>query len=532
MARKFMHRLPTIRVRFMCVALLSKVVLCGALSAAEEPVNMGNRRQLLLDDRFVEHPRNVQFVVHPPRKTGDIIFNSEPGQALGGYHSVLHHAGQYHLWYTAGGAILYARSADGVHWEKPALNLVKSDAETAIQIPSNLVVGQGAGDVKGGTHGLMVFLDPNAPRDQELRMVINPEEYASKIQLLSSPDGIHWKLTHRDLIVWRGEKPQLDSQNVIFWDGHRQKYVAYVRLKLRRQGSPMRAVVRAESARLGDFPPVEDWPVVMRSDDLHPGHLGPRGQATISVLDTYTNGTLKYPWADDAYLMFPTDYYHYGSWNGEFREEFPINAGALDARFAASRDGVKWNRFDNRPFIGLGMKGEFDRARVYPVYGVVPAPNGRELYLYYLGTSETHGWNRDDRNNRLLTAAGLAPTGPSALSRVVLRRDGFVSVRAPATGGEFTTPALVFAGEQLLLNVDTSASGELRVEILDEQGGRVPGFTLDDCDIIHTANEIGRVVAWKGQSELKPLAGKPIRLRFVMRDVDLYAFQFAHRGGI
>ncbi len=152
--------------------------------------------------------------------------------------------------------------------------------------------------------------------------------------------------------------------------------------------------------------------------------------------------------------------------------------------------------------------------------------------MYYLGTSETHGWQRNDENNRLLTSAGVAPTGPSALSRVVLRRDGFVSVRAAFGGGEFTTPLLRFSGDQLLLNIDTSAGGELRVEILDEQGAPIPKYTLEDCDLVHTANEIGRVVKWKGDSSVSGLAGKPVRLHFVMRDTDLYAFQFAQRGGI
>jgi hypothetical protein len=178
------------------------------------------------------------------------------------------------------------------------------------------------------------------------------------------------------------------------------------------------------------------------------------------------------------------------------------------------------------------MKGEFDSKRIYMGYGIVPATNDRELYMYYLGTSDTHGWNRDDRNNRLLTAAGLAPTEPNAISRVVLRRDGFVSVRAAYTGGEFTTPLLRFQGDQLLLNVNTSASGELSVEILDEQGKPISGYVLDDCDIVHTTNEINRVVRWKGESSVGNLAGKPVRLRFVIRDVDLYAFQFADRGGI
>ncbi len=107
---------------------------------------------------------------------------------------------------------------------------------------------------------------------------------------------------------------------------------------------------------------------------------------------------------------------------------------------------LKWQRYDHRPFVGLGMKGEFDSKRIYMVYGVVPATNDRELYMYYLGTSDTHGWQRNDQNNRLLTAAGLAPTGPNAISRVVLRRDGFVSVRAAFEGGEFTTPLAAVRG--------------------------------------------------------------------------------------
>ena len=33
-------------------------------------------------------------------------------------------------------------------------------------------------------------------------------------------------------------------------------------------------------------------------------------------------------------------------------------------------------------------------------------------------------------------------------------------------------------------------------------------------------------LTWKGASDLSALAGKPISLRFVMRDAKLYAFQF------
>ena len=77
-----------------------------------------------------------------------------------------------------------------------------------------------------------------------------------------------------------------------------------------------------------------------------------------------------------------------------------------------------------------------------------------------------------------------------------------------------------------MLNIDTSAAGQLQVEILDEENKPILGYTLEDCDQIYTANEINKAVQWNGKSDVGALAGKPIRLRFVMRDADLYAFQF------
>jgi hypothetical protein len=165
------------------------------------------------------------------------------------------------------------------------------------------------------------------------------------------------------------------------------------------------------------------------------------------------------------------------------------------------------------------------------VYGIVPGANEKEMYMYYCGSNTLHGWDRDDqhrdRNKRLLSRAGGAPTTEmDGISRLVIRKDGFVSAQASYAGGQFLTPLLTFAGDELVLNIDTSAAGQLQVEILDEENKPIPGYTLEDCDQIYTANEINRAVQWNGKSSVGALSGKPIRLRFVMRDADLYAFQF------
>lgn len=70
------------------------------------------------------------------------------------------------------------------------------------------------------------------------------------------------------------------------------------------------------------------------------------------------------------------------------------------------------------------------------------------------------------------------------------------------------------------------------MEIQDEAGRPVPGFALADADIIHSANAISRPVAWNGATTLEKLASKTVRLRFVLRDADLYAFQFRRRPAL
>ena len=95
----------------------------------------------------------------------------------------------------------------------------------------------------------------------------------------------------------------------------------------------------------------------------------------------------------------------------------------------------------------------------------------------------------------------------------------------PAQGGEFVTKPLIFKGSKLEINYSTSAAGSIRVEIQDKDGNPIPGNTLAECHQIF-GDEIERTVAWKGGENLKPLAGKPIRLRFELKDADLFSFRF------
>ena len=111
------------------------------------------------------------------------------------------------------------------------------------------------------------------------------------------------------------------------------------------------------------------------------------------------------------------------------------------------------------------------------------------------------------------------------LRRYSLRLDGFSSLRAEYDGGEILTKPLLFAGNRLLLNFATSAAGGIRIELQEADGSVIPGFSLAECREV-IGNEIEREVKWESPAKLNDLAGRPVRLRIVMKDADLYALQF------
>jgi hypothetical protein len=109
--------------------------------------------------------------------------------------------------------------------------------------------------------------------------------------------------------------------------------------------------------------------------------------------------------------------------------------------------------------------------------------------------------------------------------RLTLRTDGFASAHGGADPGELRTKAVVFAGDELSLNSSTSAGGSVRLEIQDAGGTPVPGFTLEEFRPL-VGDSIDQVAAWKSGTSLAALAGRPVRLRFVLQEADVFALQF------
>jgi len=330
---------------------------------------------------------------------------------------------------------------------------------------------------------------------------------------MQSPDGFHWELvSDRSLITEGG----FDSQNVGFWDTAAGTYRAYIRDK--HPAEPEESLADANNAGVRDIRTCTSPDFLEWTDPQMLEYTGSPEQAV------YTNQILPYYRAPHILLGFPSRYVE-RPW-GEVVELLPevehrrkmsarsprLGAVVTDGLFMASRDGKvfhKWPDVFIRP--GPQLRGSWIYGDNYQSLGLFETDSGlpdapRELSFV---VTENY-WQGDHATFR----------------RYSIRKDGFVSVHADLFGGELITRPLTFTGEDLYINFSTSAYGSIRVEVQEPGGRPFEGFTLADC-IDSVGDELERKVHWKNSKRPGALAGKPVRLRFAMKEADLYAIRFA-----
>lgn len=441
-------------------------------------LSVGDQKQLLFDDAFFSSHRGFRWRVCPPRKTGERnLVADRPWEdfIINAWCTVMEDEGRYRMWYEAydrsytsdfEARYCYAESLDGIHWEKPSLGL----QAFAGSMDNNILFEQLGG---GPTHGGTVFKDPQAPPEERYKFIYLAGE---AVGAGVSPDGIHWTRYEGGPIL----NVASDTQTVAFWDPRIERYVTYCRL-----WTPDRTIGRSESPDFFRFP---DAAEVLRCDAHDPPDT-----------DMYNSAAIKYPYAENAYLMFPSLYHH------------PTDT--LEAHLAVSRDGVHWARPERRPFIPNGEPGEMDDASIYCAVGVLRS--GDELWMYYYASRAKH----NETYPNLLSYGGV-------YSRAVLRLDGYVAMHAGLVPAEFTTHPLTFTGARLEVNAKVHDGGFVRIELQDADGNPVPGWTLDESSPL-TGDSVRHVVRWRNGSDVTALAGRPTRVRAIARDASLYAFQFA-----
>lgn len=474
--------------------MLSTLLMLLPITAGPTPLEVGDRKQLFIDGRFIARADRIALHANPPQKLGPL--RDEQGKPLEGHVSrVIEDRGKICLYLGAEDVQVW-ESDDGLHFRR-----------TSARLP-------------GGTFPT-IFLDSHerdpSKRYKLFRLIFgqpfDPKRHG--VYASYSAAGIHFTEVGQVLPFFTDNPP------IVHWDERLGKYVIYTRA-FSYESENQRRIGRIETDD-----PLKPWPYRKTSNDRM--FFSTANVAVVLEADAeddphsdmYYNASAIYPWAQDVYLMFPSHFRHFSPQRNPYIRPRVKGAwedfGMLEVQLAVSRDGVRWSRPSREPYIATGLADEWDRW--YAVMGPGLARRGNSIYQYYYSTGRLHDSvilrPEYDESAKQLGGVGVARQ----------RLDGFVSADADHKGGLLATPTVTFRGNRLRLNIDTGSMGTAFVGLCDERGQPIPGFALEDCEEIG-GNFIDQAVYWKGRPDVSSLAGKPVQIQFKLRRAKLYAFQF------
>jgi hypothetical protein len=468
-------------------------------------------KQLFIDDYVIEELTRATKTLHQPVKhPKNPLIRRDRGwekdlSSPFGYGAVVRDErdGLYKIWYQvwhddkdAVGSLGYVTSPDGIAWDKPITDKQAGNNFAIFESKEPWVAGAG------------VIID-NAEKDLSRRFkmlyLAKPTGKSNSLQscVAYSADGVHWNAEPKNPLI-----PYSDTQIAPYWDARLNRYVAYLRF-----GPPnVRIISRIESA---DFL-----------------HWSPK----VTVIK---KGQLDAPFATELYTMgaMPYEGIYIGilnTYHGETIKPIPEDKPWMDRvnnQLAFSRNGVAWQRVlkngaisavdlrgqrdwkqsaEEATFLSYGeFKKDWDWGQIYPHHP--PLVVGDEIRFYYTGITGRH-WHTYHHDAR-----------DSGIGLATLRLDGFVSVNGGEAPGAMTTKPLVFLGDTLVVNADASG-GSLTAEALDAQGNVIAGFAASDCSPI-TTDSVRHVLTWKDNPDCHLLQGRPIKLRFHLKNARLYSFE-------
>ena len=504
-------------MKYSVFGCLLTVLLLTTWVRADNPIDIGSRRELFVDNYILQRMEGVRLKLHVPRDAGKAFVLDRPWEGLGGYPTVIHYGGKFQLFYrgktgmtNAGNpdeTTCYAESSDGIRWSRPNLGLFEVHGTRK----NNVILDKTFAPV---CHNFAPFVDtrPGVAADQRYKALGGtfPVEWRKEpdsggLMALVSPDGIHWKYLATKPVIDKSLHPARNCdtcQSSVFWSQHEQCYVCYVRVWKNFGKERLRPGFTGDTRWIGrttspDFINWEPIKFMEYTPDAFPDQLYlPNTQPYVRAPHIYVAVTARL--SDHRLVITP-----------EQAEALAVPKGAWrdtsDAIFMTSRGGLRYDRPFMSSFLrpGPGSQNWVTRC-TFPVQGIVQT--GPDELSFYV-----------ERDN-------AQPT--EHIRRYTLRLDGFASVHAPYQGGEVSTRSLRFEGARLQINFATSAAGWIRCEVQDVTGKPIPGFELGNCREI-AGDETVRTVTWRTSSDLSRISGQPVRLRFVMKDADLYAFQFS-----
>ncbi|RQP10236.1 MAG: hypothetical protein EAS52_23030, partial [Parapedobacter sp.] len=213
------------------IVLLYMVFLSSfqLIAQSDQPVQIGNRRELFVDRYLLDKMNNVSQRMHHPVNEGAVLNFDKPWEGnFSGYCTIIKDGNLYRMYYRGireagrdgndNEVTCYAESKDGVNWTKPSLGIYTIDGTSA----NNVILAHAA----PATHNFSPFLDtnPEVKKGERYKAVGGTDR--SGLLAYISEDGIHWKKKQEKAVFQTGV---FDSQNVVFWSAREGQYVCYFR---------------------------------------------------------------------------------------------------------------------------------------------------------------------------------------------------------------------------------------------------------------------------------------------------------------
>jgi len=478
---------------FWAVCLIGAVVLLSALFAGGSenmPCEVGLVKQLFVEDCVIDEMAGARKVLNRANRYSDepILTPEHAWEGRGVVAPIVlwdAEAGCFHMYYWAHYDkddrifTCYAKSKDGIRWEKPALGLYEGPDGTK----QNNIVLRGEGRQARMRY---VSLNPYATRADERFVMMYIDNVPNLTEFAAySPDGLHWTTTAKigDLRGVTGGPPTPNPRFFLVeqkWDTSKLDH-------------RYRAIWRTESHDL------QTW-----SGGTWAIQLAPEDDRNLEFYHATSHflGSQTYHGLHLGYI-----YPYHTNPEGEKLQDGTRMAGTIDVELVASRDTIHWARVDpNRLFFECGREGAWDAGMVFVSPEVVVDD---EVRFYY------GGWALDHAAKENRGAIGLA----------TLRLDGFVHIEPESGEATVTTKPFKLAGTDLEINAD-ARQGAVTAAVLDADGEPVDGLDADACEPF-TEDAVRHAVRWNGNRALSGLLMRQIRLRFhIEGKARLYAFQF------
>lgn len=453
------------------------------LASPPDVINISVGRQLFVDDFLIER-HTLKRTHHTATYLADnpVVKPDKPWETKAGNQNcptaMVFSDGVWYdprdrlfkMWYMGRYCVTtcYATSKDGIHWDKPALDVVKGTN----------IVDEGQRD--SSTVWLDLFETDPARR---FKMFYYPYRMASWYEIFASADGIHWGKSV-------GHSGPTGDRATVFYNPFRKVWVYSIRAYAPGKIGRYRRYWECKDAVTG-----ANWREGEPGFWVGADRLDPRRPDLKSVKpELYNLDCVAY----ESVIVGL-----FSIWYGQPKDRAKPN----EVYVGFSRDGYHWHRPLRKPIAGVSERyGDWNWANVQSAGGCCLIV-GEKLYIYVSGRAGVRG----------STSSGVCSTGLATM-----RRDGFTSMNAGDSGGTLTTRTLTFTGKHLFVNAN-AAGGELRAEALDADGKVIAPFTRDNCVPV-TCDKTLQAVTWKGAADLSKLAGKPLKFRFHLRSGSLYAF--------